>query len=734
MVATLWRSVRLLQRPSESIADRLADQLQSKMDADGDFVRELMDPSARSCFRQIIESIADSVVIHRDGYLIYANASAVQTTGAGSREALIGKPSLAFVAPEDQARVGEAVQEIAEIGGSSSIIPYTGVRFDGRRIEIETIAVRIEAVGTPIVMNVCRDVSERNRTKLALQDSEARFATLARHSPEAMIAICEGRIVLANSAAAALLGMLSERDLEGRYIVSFCVDGAGDVMSFGAEQDDIHGQVPRQSCLRFRRFDGLTIDLEVTSMPYLYKGKSAAYLLLRDVTQRLRDEERHRYLASHDPLTDLPNRLEFQQRLRDLMADADSRQTGRFAIHYLDLDYFKTVNDSLGHEIGDRLLELVAERLRKSIRSTDLVARLGGDEFAVLQANATTNEAPRALAQKMQKAIAQPYSIGDQLLHNSATIGIAIFPDHGIDPDQLLRRADLALYHAKECGRNAISFFSRDLDVRVKERDSLINQLIRAEAEGEFEVHFQPIVSLCSGRVEAVEALLRWRHPERGLMTADEFINAIEASREGQRIGAWVLREACAHAKSWEQAGIRNLRVAVNLSMPFLQRPDFTEVVFGVLEEVGLDASKLELELTERIVISAGTKGIAPKLSELRDRGVYIALDDFGTGYSSLALLRDLPVDRIKIDRSFVSGFGTSADDTAIVRAVTNLGISLNKRVTAEGVECSEIMDRLRDEGCHEIQGYHFARPMPASALVDFLRDESLPARAKVAN
>ena len=712
----------MLQRPSETVAPRRTEQLQPTMADDGDFARELTDPSANSCFQQIIESIADSVVIHRDGFLIYANASAVRTTGAGSREALIGKPSLAFVAPEDQARVGAAILEIVETGGSSSIIPYTGVRFDGRRVEIETIAVKIETVGTPIIMNVCRDVSEHNRTKLALRDSEARFEALARHSPEAMIVICEGRIVLANAAAAALLGMLSERDLEGRYIMSFCVDGASDVMSFDAQQDDMQGHVPQQSCMRFRRVDGLTIDLEVTSMPYLYQGRSAAYLLLRDVTQRLRDEERHRYLASHDPLTDLPNRLEFQQRLRDLLANVDSGRTGRFAIHYLDLDYFKSVNDSLGHEIGDRLLQLVAARLRQTIRSTDLVARLGGDEFAVLQADATTDEAPRALAQKMQQVIAQPYSIGDQLLHNSATIGIAIYPDHGVDLEQLLRRADLALYHAKECGRNAISFFCRDLDVRIKERDSLINQLIRAEANSEFEVHFQPIVSLCSGRVEAVEALLRWRHPDRGLMTADEFIDAIEASREGQRIGAWVLREACAYAKSWEQTGIRNLRVAVNLSMPFLQRPDFTKVVFNILDEVGLDASKLELELTERIVISAGTKGIAPKLDELRTRGVHIALDDFGTGYSSLALLRDLPVDRIKIDRSFISGFGISDDDTAIVRAVTNLGISLNKRVTAEGVECSEIMDRLRDEGCHEIQGYHFARPMPASDVVDFLR------------
>ena len=480
--------------------------------------------------------------------------------------------------------------------------------------------------------------------------------------------------------------------------------------------------VPKHLQGRFRRLDGLAIDLDVTSIPYMHGEKTATYLILRDVTERLRDEKHHRYLASHDPLTDLPNRLEFQHRLHDLLGSTNDSRTERFAIHYLDLDYFKTINDSLGHEIGDRMLQIVAARLKRSIRATDLVARLGGDEFAVLQADVNMNDAPRALAEKLQRAVEQPYSVGGQLLHMSTTIGIAVYPDHGSDPGQLLRRADLALYHAKECGRNAIRFFNSDLDVRVEERDSLINQLIRAETSGEFEVHFQPIACLHSGRIEAVEALLRWNHPERGLMMADDFIHAIEASREGQRIGAWVLREACQHAKAWENLDVGDLRVAVNLSMPFLQRPDFVDVIRETLRDADLDPSRLELELTERIIVSAGAVGIASKLAKLKDLGIRIALDDFGTGYSSLALLKDLPVDRIKIDRSFVAGFGTSADDTAIVRAVTNLGRSLNKRVTAEGVECSRTWDMLREEGCHEIQGYHLARPMSASALIDFLK------------
>ena len=691
------------------------------LDAPAAHMPDILGPGD-ACFRQVVEAVVDSVIIHRHGRVVYANPAAERSLVGGQRHGLVGRSILDFIAAEDREMLSEVVGQVAETGRSSGLVNYTSIGPDGSTRAIETIAVRVTMDEEAAVLNVCRDVTARKQTEMALKDSEARFRVLAEHSPEAIIAVCERRIILANDAAAALLGVATASELRGQDAFTFCSEDKRSLAARGFDVLEGGDAVTRQLRGRFRRLDGSAIDLEVTSIPYKHGDKPAAYLVLRDVTERLRDEQRHRFLASHDALTGLPNRMEFQRRLQALLKEESAARTGRFAIHYVDLDYFKTINDSLGHEIGDRLLQIVGRRLRATIRSSDVVARLGGDEFAVLQSDANLNDSPRALAEKLQRAIEQPYTVDDQLLHTSITIGVAICPDHGDDSDLLLRRADLALYHAKECGRNAISFFSRDLDVRVQERDSLINQLIRAEAAGEFEVHYQPIASLSSGKIEAVEALLRWNHPERGLMTADDFIQAIEASREGQRIGAWVLQKACEHAKNWEALGFGDLRVAVNLSMPFLQRPDFTEVVLGTLRACGLEASRLELELTERIIISAGAASIAPKLAELRDHGVHIALDDFGTGYSSLALLRDLPVDRIKIDRSFVAGLGSSADDTAIVRAVTHLGRSLNKRVTAEGVERPETLDMLRDEGCHEIQGFHLAKPMSASRLVEFLR------------
>ena len=693
--------------------------------ADGNQACDMLEPLAGASasdahFRQVVEAIADAVVIHRHGRIIYANPSAIKIIGAGRLHDLIGQPVLDFVAPEDRERILESISDVMQTGQSSDIVSYVGISGDGSRRHVETIAVRVMSDDGQATLNVCRDVSARIQTERELKAYEERFRIFAEHSSEAIIAIADRRIVVANRSAAELLEADEPGELIGRELLDFCHWTMKDRALQDCAAIERGNSVLSQAEGRMHTLKRRDINVEWTSIPFTISGVPACYMIIRDVTERLENEERHRFLASHDMLTGLPNRVEFQQCLKAILSEAKAGRK-QFAIHYLDLDYFKTINDTLGHHVGDKLLQSVARRLKLAIRSTDVVARLGGDEFAVLQQDVEQEDAPTALAKKLQNAVELPYAIGSELLHTSTTIGIAVFPDHGHDPDELLRRADLALYRAKGRGRNAVSFYSDDLDVEVRERDILISQLIAAEAKGEFDVFFQPIANLCTGEIEAVEALLRWNHPERGLLPADAFIHAIEVSREAQRISAWVLRKACGYAKQWLEENQNALRVAVNLSMPLLQRPDLVDLVRSSLEENDLDPSQLELELTERMVITAGAPGVERKLAELHDLGVRLALDDFGTGFSSLSLLKDLPIDRIKIDRSFVAGFGTNADDTAIVRAVTNLGRSMNKRVTAEGVENLETLELLRSEGCHEIQGFHLARPMPATSIAAFL-------------
>jgi len=393
-----------------------------------------------------------------------------------------------------------------------------------------------------------------------------------------------------------------------------------------------------------------------------------------------------------------------------------------FAIHYIDLDCFKSINDNLGHAIGDQLLQIIAERLRQAVRSGDVVARLGGDEFAVLQVDLGESNDGYRVAEQLQRTLGETCSVAGHSLQTTVSIGTVISPDHGTDPASLVRRADFALYAAKARGRNAVALFTAEDEDRLQHRDFLAEELEKPQTETEFEVHFQPVVALATNAVVGTEALLRWRRRGNHLIVASEFIQELETSYCGQRTCIWALQEACREARRLQQAGLRDFRMAVNFSMSLLQRPDLTEVVIDALETADLDPTILEMEITEHMIINVGTSGILRALDVLRSRGVKVALDDFGTGYSQLSLLKELPVDRIKLDRSFVSGLSKNLDDTAIAEAVLHLGHRLGLKVTAEGVTDQACWDRLRDLGCDDAQGFHIACPMTASDLAAFLQ------------
>ncbi len=440
----------------------------------------------------------------------------------------------------------------------------------------------------------------------------------------------------------------------------------------------------------------------------------------RDITEQLAAEKRIEFLAYHDTLTGLPNHRLLQEQFVQLTTQSLQPET-RAALLLLDLDNFKGINDILGHDSGDALLREVARRLRAKARDLDVVSRQGGDEFYVLMPGLRHTDDVALLASKLMESLQEPMMLGGQEIVTSASMGVAIYPDDGRDLETLRKKADVAMYQAKQAGRNTYRFFDAAMNLEAFEHLSLRNGLHRALERDELTLHYQPQFDLASGAVIGVEALLRWRHPERGLIPPGRFIPVAEESGLIVPIGVWVLREACRQAAHWHHAGLTGLTMAVNLSAVQFKRGDVEQSVLRALEESGLSPQLLELELTESILIQ-NAEGVLASLKRLKQLGVKLSIDDFGTGYSSLSYLKRFDIDKLKIDQSFVRDLASDEDDAAIVRAVIQMAHGLNLKTIAEGVETEEMLESLCRFGCDEAQGYHFARPMPAAEMTDFLR------------
>jgi diguanylate cyclase (GGDEF)-like protein len=429
-----------------------------------------------------------------------------------------------------------------------------------------------------------------------------------------------------------------------------------------------------------------------------------------DVTERHRTEARIAHMARHDALTDLPNRIELEDRIQAALLRTQKGEQA--AILSLDLDRFKQVNDTLGHPIGDALLKLVAERLRHVVREEDTVARMGGDEFAIVQLGAFQPGGATNLAQRLIDAISAPYEIDGQQIVIGTSVGIAVAPTDGDAAPALLKSADVALYRAKTDGRGRYRFFEPGMDAAMQSRRTLELDLRAALVNGEFELHYQPVVSIATQQVTGFEALLRWRHPERGLVSPGNFIPLAEEIGLIGPIGEWALRQACGDAATWPD----DITVAVNLSPAQFKSARLSESVMLALASSGLSPHRLELEITEGVLLVEHETTLAV-LHQLRTLGVRIAMDDFGTGYSSLSYLRSFPFDKIKIDRSFIQNMAQDESSSAIVRAVVGLSATLGMATTAEGVETAEQLDGVRAEGCTEVQGFYFSAAKPASEV-----------------
>jgi diguanylate cyclase (GGDEF)-like protein len=456
--------------------------------------------------------------------------------------------------------------------------------------------------------------------------------------------------------------------------------------------------------------DGRTIAVVMTPMT------GGGWLVTHeDITERRRAEKQVAHMARHDALTDLPNRVLLRERLAEALAGVARGE--RLAVLYLDLDQFKSVNDTLGHHIGDELLKTVAGRLRNSVREIDTVARVGGDEFAIIQCGFDQPVETAILARRILEAVRAPYSLHGHVAVVDTSIGIAIAPSDGAEPNELLKNADMALYRAKADGRGTYRFFEPAMDARMKTRRTLELALRTALVNGEFELHYQPLVRLHDHKVTGCEALLRWRNPERGMVSPVEFIPVAEEIGLIVPLGEWVLRKACADAATWPD----DVKVAVNLSPIQVMNPNLVSTVVGALASSGLPANRLELEITESVLMQ-NTETTLAALHRLRELGVRISMDDFGTGYSSLSYLRSFPFDKIKIDRCFINGLGDGDDSIAIVMAIAGLAKNLGMMTTAEGVETKQQLQHVKALGCSEMQGFLFSPPRPMSELAALFR------------
>ena len=462
--------------------------------------------------------------------------------------------------------------------------------------------------------------------------------------------------------------------------------------------------------LSYRASDLLRGFIVTENERYLGVGTVLALLQASNETNR-RGVAQIARLAHFDPLTDLPNRVLFQKSLSEALARR-SRKGDALAVHFVDLDRFKTVNDTLGHPLGDALLKIAAERLRGCVREGDTVARLGGDEFAVVQTGLDDAHGATRLAARIVEAMAAPFDLQGHHVVIGASVGVSLAPTDGDDADELLKKADMALYRAKADGRGAYHFFERAMDEQLQARRALELDLRRALQAGEFELVYQPLYHLGHERVTGCEALLRWRHPERGTVSPADFIPLAEEIGLIVQLGEWVLRRACAEAANWPE----HVRLAVNLSPAQFRDRGLVRTVVSALAASGLSANRLELEITESVLLQDSAANMT-MLHELKALGVRISMDDFGTGYSSLSYLRSFPFDKIKIDQTFVRDILHDSDALAIIKAVLDLGASMGVTTTAEGVETHEQLAILRREGCGQVQGYLLGKPEPLSEL-----------------
>jgi diguanylate cyclase (GGDEF)-like protein/PAS domain S-box-containing protein len=655
-------------------------------------------------------------LLYRHGYVAECNDTLAQIHGYSRADELIGTRLADLLPRSDPRSLGHARAFIRGGYRIGDAVTEETDREGKQRWFLNHLVGIVEEGALARAWGVQQDITGRRRAEALLR---MQTSAINATSDQIIITDPQGNIEFVNPAFERESG-LRFAEVVGRsaHILDAAVAGAGFYDRLWRAAQAGHTW---QGELVSRRQDGSTYTADTTITPVRNEAGIIEHLLAirRDVTAKKRYSEQLDHLAHHDILTALPNRLLLADRLTQSIAEAHRRQES-LAILFLDLDHFKLVNDTLGHSTGDALLKLVANRLTKSLREVDTIARTGGDEFTVTASGVGSPEDAARVAQRVLDALAEPFWLENRELFVSASIGVSLFPQDGSDAETLVKNADAAMYLAKEQGRNNYQFFTRDLQAAALERMMLESNLRRALDRDEFLLHYQPRMDISLQHLLGVEALLRWRQPELGLVFPARFITLAEETGLIVPIGEWVLRTACAQSKAWRSQGLPDMTVDVNISGRQLFRQDLVGTIRRVLDDTGTSPQHLALELTERALMHSPDVA-ARALRELKDMGVHLFIDDFGTDHSSLSHLRRFPIEAVKIDRSFVRNVTTNPDDAAITSAIVAMAHSLKLKVIAEGVETPEQLEFLRGLDCDEIQGFFVRRPVPADEFTAHL-------------
>lgn len=665
-----------------------------------------------------IVTSSDDAIISKTlaGIVVSWNAGAERMYGYSADE-MLGQP-IARLAPPELADETTTILARLKRGERVEHLETVRVRKDGRRIDVSlTLSPIHDLDGSMIGASaIARDISGRKRAEQALRDSEARIRRLVDANIIGIfIGDLSGRISEANDAFLKISGYSRDDVLAGKFRWT-------DMTPPKYHAADEHALEELKNTGRSTPFEKEFVRKDGTFIPVLFasalfeQSQDEGVSFVLDLTELKHAEERIVHMADHDALTGLPNRALLQDRMQQAIAFAH-RNRRRVAVLFIDLDYFKNINDSLGHHIGDQVLKMAATRLQQCLREGDSVARLGGDEFVLILPLLDDSGDAARVARKTIDTLTQSFSVESNELHLGCSIGISIYPDDGLDVDSLMRTADTAMYHAKEMGRGNFQFFTAALNRAAQQRLDVGKRLRQALTQDEFILHYQPQVEMKTGKTFSTEALLRWKAPGKEAISCGDFIANAEESGLIVPIGEWALRQACRQLKVWHDAGHPALRMAVNLSPRQLEQADFCSLVGQILHETGIPATSLELEITEGILMQRSDYNLAT-LTQLTDMGVQLSVDDFGTGYSSLAYLQRFPVHAIKIDRSFIRDIGEDENDTALVTAIIAMAGSLRLEVMAEGVETLKQARFLMAHGCHEAQGFYYSKALPADAVV----------------